>query len=139
MKPYLVFYTYYLKIKTDINSIMTAYENLTNFQKKYNEIMAKLRNIAVSRNSKYSVVIAVKENKIQTDPEDKAYPFEVEAFHLRRIIEISIHALEKQMQSFKKIFYPRYAIEVTKLRKNIIAKNLKCSQLWEKLENLVKI
>lgn len=100
--------------------------------------MAKLRSIAVSRNSKYSVIIAAKENKIQTDPEDKAYPYEVEAFHLRRIIEISIHALEKEIQSFKKSFYPRYAAEITKLRKNVIAKNLKSSQIWEKMQNLVK-
>lgn len=101
--------------------------------------MAKLRTIAVSRNSKYSIIIAVKENKIQTNPDDKAYVFEVEAFHLRRIIEISIHALDKQIQSFKKTFYNRYAVEVTRLRKSVIAKNLKSFQLWEKMENLIKI
>ena len=74
---------------------MKAYEDLKKYQRKYDEIMAKLRTIAIGRNSKYSVIIAAKENKIQTEPGDKAYNYEVEAFHLRRIIEISIHALEK--------------------------------------------
>lgn len=101
--------------------------------------MVKLRNIGISRNSKYSIIIGIKENKIQTDPDDKAYTFEVEAFHLRRIIEISIHVLDKQIKFFKKTFYTKYANEITKLRKNIISKKIKSSQLWEKMENLIKI
>ena len=101
--------------------------------------MNKLRNVAVSRNSKYSIIIAAQENKIQTTPDDKAYSYEVEAFHLRRIIEISIHVLEKQIQIFKKSFYPIYAVEVMKLRKSIISKNLKSGQLWEKMQTLIKI
>ena len=43
------------------------------------------------------------------------------------------------MNMFKQSFYPRYAIEVMKLRKNIIAKNLKSNQIWEKMQNLVEI
>ena len=134
-----MFYTYFLKIKSDILSIKNAYEGLKNYQRKYEEVMNKLRNVAVSRNSKYSIIIAAQENKIQTTPDDKAYSYEVEAFHLRRIIEISIHALEKQIQIFKKSFYPRYAVEVMKLRKSIISKNLKSGQLWEKMQTLIKI
>ena len=134
-----MFYTYFLKIKSDILSIKNAYESLKNYQRKYEEVMNKLRNVAISRNSKYSIVVAVNENKIQTTPDDKAYPFEVEAFHLRRIIEISIHVLERQIQTFKKSFYPRYAIEVMKLRKSIISKNLKSGQLWEKIQTLIKL
>ncbi len=99
--------------------------------------MAKLRTIAVSRNSKYSIIIAVKENKIQTNPDDKAYVFEVEAFHLRRIIEISIHVMEKQIKIFQNSFYPRYANEIMKLRNNIVAKNLKSCKIWEKMQNLI--
>ena len=128
-----------MKVRTDICSLIKGYESLKIYQKKYEDVMGKLRNISISRNTKYSVIIAVKENKIQTKPDDKAYPFEVDAFHLRRIIEISIHILEKQMQKFKKSFYPRYAIEIMKLRKSIIAKNLKSSQIWEKMQNLIKI
>ena len=139
IKPYILFYTYFLKIKSDIVSIKNAYESLKNYQKKYEEVINKLRKIAISWDSKYSIVVAVKENKIQTTPDDKAYPYEVEAFHLRRIIEISIHVLEKQIQIFKKSFYPRYAIEVLKLRKSIISKNLKSGQLWEKMQTLMKI
>ena len=108
-------------------------------QKKYDDVMIKLRNISVKGNTKYSVVIAVKENKIQTTPDDKAYVFEVEAFHLRRIIEISIHVFEKQLQTFKRAFYPRYAVEIMKLKKSILSKNLKSYQLWEKIQNLIKI
>ena len=118
---------------------MNAYENLKTYKKKYEDIMNKLKNIAVSGNTKYLMVIAAKENKIQTKPDDKAYAFEVEAFHLRRIIEISIHVLEKQMQFFKKSFYPRYAIEIVKLRKNIIAKNVKSSQIWDNMNKLMEI
>ena len=134
-----MFYTYFLKIKSDILSIKNAYEGLKNYQRKYEEVMNKLRNVAVSRNSKYSIIIAAQENKIQTTPDDKAYSYEVEAFHLRRIIEISIHVLEKQIQIFKKSFYPIYAVEVMKLRKSIISKNLKSGQLWEKMQTLIKI
>ena len=101
--------------------------------------MKKLRNISIKGNTKYSVIVAIKENKIQTTPDDRAYSSEVEAFHLRRIIEISINVLEKQMLLFKNSFYPRYANEITKLKKSIIIKNLKFSQTWEQLQNLIKI
>ena len=126
-------------MKIDILSFLNAYENLKAYKKKYEDIMNKLRNIAVSGNTKYLMVIAAKENKIQTMPDDKAYAFEVEAFHLRRIIEISLHVLEKQMQFFKKSFYPRYAVEIMKLRKNIIAKNAKSSQIWDNMNKLMEI
>ena len=128
-----------MKIKTDINSIKNAYESLKIYQKKYDDVMIKLRNVSISTQSKYSIVIAVKENKIQTTPDDKAYVFEVEAFHLRRIIEISIHVFEKQLQSFKRAFYPRYAMEIMKLKKSILSKNIKSFQLWEKIQNLINI
>ena len=134
-----MFYTYYLKVRTDISNLISGYETLKTYQKKYEDTLGKLRKISISSNSKYSVLLAVKENKIQTTPEDKAYPFEVDAFHLRRIIEISIHVLEKQIQNFKKSFYPRYAIEITKLRKNIIAKNLKSNKIWEQFQTLIQI
>ena len=134
-----MFYTYYLKVRTDISNLISGYESLKTYQKKYEDTLGKLRKISISSNSKYSVLLAVKENKIQTTPEDKAYHFEVDAFHLRRIIEISIHVLEKQIQNFKKSFYPRYAIEITKLRKNIIAKNLKSNKIWEQFQNLIQI
>ena len=134
-----MFYTYYLKVRTDISNLISGYESLKTYQKKYEDTLGKLRKISISSNSKYSVLLAVKENKIQTTPEDKAYPFEVDAFHLRRIIEISIHVLEKQIQNFKKSFYPRYAIEITKLRKNIIAKNLKSNKIWEQFQTLIQI
>lgn len=134
-----MFYTYYLKVRTDISNLISGYESLKTYQKKYEDTLGKLRKISISSNSKYSVLLAVKENKIQTTPEDKAYPFEVDAFHLRRINEISIHVLEKQIQNFKKSFYPRYAIEITKLRKNIIAKNLKSNKIWEQFQNLIQI
>ena len=100
--------------------------------------MNKLRKIAVS-NTKYSVLVAARENKIQTQPDDKAYPLEVESFHLRRIIEICASVLEYQMQLFRKTFYESYAKEVMRLRKSIIAKNLKASQTWEKIQKLAEI
>ena len=112
-------------MKIDILSFYNAYDVLKAYQRKYEDVMNKLRNIALSSDTKYAVLIAVKENRIQTTPDDKAYPFEVEAYYLRKIIEISMHVLEKQMKFFKNSFYPRYAEEIMKLRKNIIAKNVK--------------
>jgi hypothetical protein len=100
--------------------------------------MNKLRKIAVS-NTKYSVLVAARENKIQTTPDDKAYHLEVESFHLRRIIEICVNVLENQMKLFRKNFYELYAKEVMRLRKSIIAKNLKASQTWEKIQKLAEI
>ena len=100
--------------------------------------MNKLRKIAVT-NTKYSVLVAARENKIQTQPDDKAYPLEVEAFHLRRTIEICVTVLKYQMELFKKTFYEGYAKEVMRLRKSIIAKNLKASQTWEKIQNITEI
>lgn len=99
-------------------------------------MMNKLRNMSVKGNTNYSIIIGIKENKIQTTPEDKAYATEVEAFHLRRIVDISIHVLEKQIELFKNQFYPRYSDQISKLRKNIIIKNLKSIKLWEKMQNL---
>ncbi len=126
-------------MKIDILSFYNAYDVLKAYQRKYEDVMNKLRNIALSSDTKYSVLIAVKENRIQTTPDDKAYPFEVEAYYLRKIIEISMHVLEKQMKFFKNSFYPRYAAEIMKLRKNIIAKNVKFNQIWEKMNNLIEI
>ena len=126
-------------MKIDILSFYNAYDVLKAYQRKYEDVMNKLRNIALSSDTKYSVLIAVKENRIQTTPDDKAYPFEVEAYYLRKIIEISMHVLEKQMKFFKNSFYPRYAEEIMKLRKNIIAKNVKFNQIWEKMNNLIDI
>ena len=126
-------------MKIDILSFYNAYDVLKAYQRKYEDVMNKLRNIALSSDTKYSVLIAVKENRIQTTPDDKAYPFEVEAYYLRKIIEISMHVLEKQMKFFKNSFYPRYAEEIMKLRKNIIAKNVKFNQIWEKMNNLIEI
>ena len=126
-------------MKIDILSFYNAYDVLKAYQRKYDDVMNKLRNIALASDTKYSVLIAVKENRIQTTPDDKAYPFEVEAYYLRKIIEISMHVLEKQMKFFKNSFYPRYAAEIMKLRKNIIAKNVKFNQIWEKMNNLIEI
>ena len=126
-------------MKIDILSFYNANDVLKAYQRKYEEVINKLRNIALSSDTKYSVLIAAKENRIQTTPDDKAYPFEVEAYYLRKIIEISMHVLEKQMKFFKNSFYPRYAAEIMKLRKNIIAKNVKFNQIWEKMNNLIEI
>ncbi len=138
LKPYIVFYIYYLKVKADIDTLLEGNESLNSYRKKYNDVMNKLRKIAVS-NTKYSVLVAARENKIQTTPDDKAYPLEVEAFHLRRIIEICVNVLENQMKLFRKNFYEEYAKEVMRLRKSIIAKNLKASQTWEKIQKLGEI
>lgn len=126
-------------MKIDILSFYNAYNVLKAYQRKYEDTMNKLRNIALASDTKYSVLIAIKENRIQTTPEDKAYSFEVEAYYLRKIIEISMHVLERQMKFFKNSFYPRYAAEIMKLRKNIIAKNVKFNQIWEKMNNLIEI
>lgn len=118
---------------------MNAYENIKSNKKKYQDNLNKINNIVKSGNTTYSILLATKENKIQTKPDDKAYSYEVEAFHLRRINEISLYVLEKKMNHFKQTFYSRYSSDITKLRKNTIAKNVKYSQIWEKMKNLIEI
>ena len=54
-------------MKIDILSFYNAYDVLKAYQRKYEDVMNKLRNIALSSDTKYSVLIAVKENRIQTN------------------------------------------------------------------------
>lgn len=132
-------YSYCLKTKADLLSLINSYNLLQKYKKRYDDVMHKLRNLSLKGVTKYSVLIAANENKIQTTPDDKAYEFEVRAFHLRRIIEISIHVLEGQMLSFKNNFYKKYANEIMELKSALVTKNLIHSQIWEKLEGLIKI
>lgn len=101
-KPYIDFYLFYLKYKVDVSSYLDAYKSLQEFKSKHDKIKEKLKNLTLKGNTKYSFLISERDNKITTTSEDPAYNFEVEAFNLRQIINISICVLEKQMQTFKK-------------------------------------
>ena len=49
----------------------------------------------------------------------------MDAFNLRKIINISIHVLEKQMRLFKNTLYEKYQADIIKYRKGMVEKNMK--------------
>ena len=112
---------------------------MQDFKGKYHKIQEKLKNLALKGNTKYSLLIAERDNKITTTPDDLAYNFEVDAFNLRRIISISIWVLEKQMQTFKKNLYKKYQHDINKFRKGMVSKNMKNIDIWKEVEDSVQI
>ena len=87
--------------------------------------------------TKYSFVIAIRENKITTTPEDPGYNLENESFHLKRIIDTSIFVLENQMQTFKNTLYKKYQADIIKFRKGMIEKNKKSMDTWKEAHDLI--
>ena len=125
-------------MKVDIEAFIEANKSLEDYKIKYNKIQEKLKNLTLKGTTKYSVLMAAKENKIQTKPEDPAYNLELEAYDLRRIIEISVYVLEKQMEIFKKSIFPVYQNDIVKFRKGMVEKGMKTIETWEKIQNLIK-
>ena len=128
-----------MKYKVDVSSYLDAYKSLQEFKNKYDKIKEKLKNLTLKGNTKYSFLISERDNKMTTTPEDPAYNFEVEAYHLRQIINISICVLEKQMQTFKKTLYKKYQADIIKFRKGMVSKNMKNIDIWKEMQDLVHI
>ena len=87
--------------------------------------------------TKYSFLIAIRENKITTTPEDPGYNLENESFHLKRIIDISISVLENQMQNFKNTLYKKYQVDIIKFKKGIVEKKKKNMDVWKEAQDLI--
>ena len=124
-------------MKIDIESFIEANKSLDEYRYKFNKIQEKLKNLTIKGNTKYSVLKAAKENQIQTKSEDPAYNLELEAFDLRRIIEISVYVLDKQIDNFKKTVFSKYQYDIVKFRKGMVTKGMQNVDIWQKLQDIV--
>ena len=131
-------YLFYLKYKTDISAFLDAYKSLMEYKSKYDKLQDKLKVLSIKGNTKYSMLIFVRENRLTTTPEDPGYAFELEMFHIKRIMDISIYVLEKQMQWFKGILYKKYQLDIVKFRKAMNEKCSKNTKIWKKLQDLIQ-
>ena len=71
----------------------------------------------------------------QSSKDDKLYNIESDQLNTKSILEISTFILEKQLKEFKRTFYDRYKLEIAKMKKNLIDKNLKAVAIWEDFQN----
>ena len=71
----------------------------------------------------------------QSSKDDKLYNIESDQLNTKSILEISTFILEKQLKEFKRTFYDRYKLEIAKMQKNLIDKNLKAVAIWEDFQN----
>ena len=71
----------------------------------------------------------------QSSKDDKLYNIEIEQLNTKSILEMSTFILEKQLKEFKRTFYDRYKLEIAKMKKNLIDKNLKAVAIWEDFQN----
>jgi len=71
----------------------------------------------------------------QSTKDDKLYVIENEQMNVKSILEIASYILEKQLKEFKRTFFDRYKIEIAKMKKNLIDKNLKAVAIWEDFQN----
>ena len=138
-KPYIDFYIFYLKYKVDITSYLEAYALIQEYQNKYHKIQEKLKSLALKGNTKYSFLVSERENKITTTPDDLAYNLDVESFEIKRIIDVSIHVLAKQMNHFKNTLYKKYRADIIRFRKGVIDKNEKSIEAWKKIEDIFHV
>ena len=137
-KPYIELYLFYLKYKTDISAYLEAHKTLMDYKNRYDKLQEKLKALSIKGNTKYSLLIFLRENRLTTTPEDPGYAFELEMFHLKRIMDISTFVLEKQMQWFKSILYKKYQMDIVKFRKAMIEKCKKNSEVWKGMQELIQ-
>jgi hypothetical protein len=52
-------------------------------------------------------------------------------------MDISTFVLEKQMQNFKNILYKKYQMDIVKFRKGMVEKNMKNSEIWKGMQDLI--
>jgi len=108
------------------------------YKNRYDKLQEKLKALSIKGNTKYSLLIFLRENRLTTTPEDPGYAFELEMFHLKRIMDISTFVLEKQMQWFKSILYKKYQMDIVKFRKAMIDKCKKNSEVWKAMQELIQ-
>jgi hypothetical protein len=128
-----------LKYKEDISSYLEAFSSLQEYKTKREKIQEKLKNLSLKGNTNYSFLVAERENRITTTSGDLAYNYEIEAFNLKQIIDVSIHVLEKQMKFFQKNLYKKYHTDIIKFRKGMIEKNTKNIDIWKQIEDLIHV
>ena len=137
-KPYIELYLFHLKYKTDISAYLEAYKTLMEYKSRYDKLQDKLKVLSIKGNTKYSMLIFIRENRLTTTPEDVGYAFELEMFHIKRVMDISTFVLEKQMQWFKNILYKKYQLDIVKFRKAMIDKCKKNSEIWKGMQELIQ-
>jgi hypothetical protein len=137
-KPYIELYLFHLKYKTDISAYLEAYKTLMEYKSRYDKLQDKLKVLSIKGNTKYSMLIFIRENRLTTTPEDAGYAFELEMFHIKRVMDISTFVLEKQMQWFKNILYKKYQLDIVKFRKAMIDKCKKNSEIWKGMQELIQ-
>ena len=115
---------------------MEACNSIKEYKNKLSKIQEKLKNLSLKGNTKYSFLVSERENKITTTPEDLGYNYDVESLQLKKIINVSIHALAQQMEHFKNTLYKKYRLDIIKFRKGVISKNEKNIEAWKKIEDL---
>ena len=128
-----------MKYKEDISSYLEAFSSLQEYKTKREKIQEKLKNLSLKGNTNYSFLVAERENRITTTSGDLAYNYEIEAFNLKQIIDVSIHVLEKQMKFFQKNLYKKYYTDIIKFRKGMIEKNTKNIDIWKQIEDLIHV
>ena len=128
-----------MKYKEDISSYLEAFSSLQEYKTKREKIQEKLKNLSLKGNTNYSFLVAERENRITTTSGDLAYNYEIEAFNLKQIIDVSIHVLEKQMKFFQKNLYKKYHTDIIKFRKGMIEKNTKHIDIWKQIEDLIHV
>lgn len=128
-----------MKYKEDISSYLEAFSSLQEYKTKREKIQEKLKNLSLKGNTNYSFLVAERENRITTTSGDLAYNYEIEAFNLKQIIDVSIHVLEKQMKFFQKNLYKKYHTDIIKFRKGMIEKNTKNIDIWKQIEDLIHV
>ena len=128
-----------MKYKEDISSYLEAFSSLQEYKTKREKIQEKLKNLSLKGNTNYSFLVAERENRITTTSGDLAYYYEIEAFNLKQIIDVSIHVLEKQMKFFQKNLYKKYHTDIIKFRKGMIEKNTKNIDIWKQIEDLIHV
>ena len=63
----------------------------------------------------------------------------MESFEIKRIIDVSIHVLAKQMNHFKNTLYKKYRADIIRFRKGVIDKNEKSIEAWKKIEDIFHV
>ena len=131
-KTLLIFYHYHLKTFSDLNSFIEAHNKIVDYRNLFNNSLEILKKITMTGKSKYSILKSLKEEGVQQLKNyEIGYIEECNMLDLKYIVDISTYVLKNQIINFKNNFFEKYKMEIEKMQKNLINKNLKSKQLWE--------
>ena len=131
-KTLLIFYHYHLKTFSDLNSFIEAHNKIVDYRNLFNNSFEILKKITMTGKSKYSILKSLKEEGVQQLKNyEIGYIEECNMLDLKYIVDISTYVLKNQIINFKNNFFEKYKMEIEKMQKNLINKNLKSKQLWE--------